>query len=221
MVSVTELYNMALNAISARNTVSLPSEQTVEAETCSRWYEPVRDQVFASARWPEATKFDYLALVNEKDDDTWVNDEAKPGFQFAYAYPTDALLPQYLTDYGRFSLGTIGTSRVLMTNTSSAILAYTYRSTNPAMWSSQLYMAIAYGLAANICMPLTGKASRAQMLVEKANDLIIAARETAANLDNEVFESIPDWIAARGYSGYTTPGQRYFYPYGSLLAVSA
>jgi hypothetical protein len=79
-------------------------------------------------------------------------------------------------------------------------------------------MAIVYGLAANIAMPLTGKPSRAKALAERANELITMARVSAANSNNEFYESVPDWIAARGFTGYNT--QRYFHPYGSMLSVA-
>ena len=79
-------------------------------------------------------------------------------------------------------------------------------------------MAIVYALAAHIVMPLTGKTSRARTLIQQANDLILAARETAANTSNEVFDTLPDWIRARGYGGNSA--ERYFYPTGNLLTVT-
>jgi hypothetical protein len=80
-------------------------------------------------------------------------------------------------------------------------------------------MALIYGLAAHICMPLSGKPSRAQKLLTMANEYAINARTEAANISNEVNEVVPDWIAARGY-GFTT-SQQFFYPYGSLLTLTA
>jgi hypothetical protein len=61
-------------------------------------------------------------------------------------------------------------------------------------------MAIVYGLAANICMPLCGKPARAKALADKANELVMSARVDAANSNNESYESIPDWIMARGFN---------------------
>lgn len=124
-----------------------------------------------------------------------------------------------MSDFSRFLFTSYGDQRALHSNTPSAILAYTSRLENVALWDSGLQMAIIYGLAANICMPLSGKTSRARILADKANELILTARIAAANSNNESYESIPDWIAARGFNH--SPTTRYFHPYGSLLSLTA
>lgn len=217
--SEVQVYNLALNAVGERSNISSPTERSRAAEVCNLWYSPVRDQILAAAHWPEALKTAYLGLVSEQDDDEWVETEPRPGYRFMYAMPSDALYPRFMTDFSPFAMGTNnGTQKVLYSNTEDAALAYTMRLDNIALWDAQLQMAIVYGLAANIAMPLSGKMSRAKALAERANELIWAAREAAANVDNEFFESIPDWIRARGYT--TSPGQRFFFPYGAALTVS-
>lgn len=215
--SEVEIYNLALNAVGARNNVSAPDEISVEAETCHLWYALVRDQVLASAPWPEATKFDYLAQTGEVTDVAWASGDPRPGYSYMYELPSDCLRPQYLTDFGRFA---ISNSKSLHTNTYQAILVYTMQLETVAHWTAPLRMAIVYGLAANICMPLSGKPSRARMLVEQANANILSAREAAANTSDEVYEAIPDWIAARGYGDTHNPGSKFIYPYGSMLALT-
>jgi hypothetical protein len=220
---IVVLYNLALDSIGARNNISLPSEQSREAEVCNLWFPNVRDQVLASASWPEATKMERLALLSAQDadeDQTWAQGDPRPDLSNAYALPVDCLRPQYISGYGRFTLQSYGVDgRALMTNGTSPILVYTFRQKNIAMWSAELQMAIMYALAANICTPLTGKTSRTKVLIEQANQHIIAARETAANMGDEGFESIPDWISARGYSGGVSQ-TRYLYPFGSLLSAN-
>jgi methyltransferase-like protein len=132
--------------------------------------------------------------------------------------PSDALRPRYMSDFSKFLYTSYADQRALHSNTQDAILAYTSRLENIALWDSELQMAVVYGLAANICMPLSGKPSRAKMLADRANEIITSARVNAANSNNETYESIPDWIAARGFNGMNT--QRYFHPYGSLLSVA-
>lgn len=217
------LYNLALDSIGARSRISLPTEESREAEACNLWFPNIRDQVLASASWPEATKMERLALLSTQDEDEdleWAQGDPRPDLGYAYALPSDCLRPQYVSGYTSFTLQAYGTEkRALMTSAESPILVYTFRSTKVSMWSAELQQAIMYGLAAAICMPLTGKSSRVKLLIEQANARIIAARETAANMGTERFESMPDWITARGYSGGDTI-TRYFYPVGAMLSAN-
>lgn len=217
--SEVQVYNLALNAIGERSNISSPTEQSRPAEVCSLWYFPVRDQILSAAPWPEATKIAYPALLATADDtDGWLETEPRTGYSYVYALPSDALRPRYMSDFSRFLFTNYNDQRALHSNTQDAILAYTSRLENIALWDSELQMAVVYGLAANICMPLSGKPSRAKVLAEKANELILAARVAAANANNESYESIPDWITARGFNH--TPSLRYFHPYGSLLTAT-
>lgn len=217
--SEVQVYNLALNAIGERSNISSPTENSRPAEVCRLWYSPVRDQVLSAAPWPEATKIAYLPLLAQADDeDAWLETEPRTGYQYVYAMPSDALRPRYMSDFSRFLFTHYGDQRALHSNTEDAILAYTSRLENIALWDGELQMAIVYGLAANICMPLSGKPSRAKMLAEKANELITSARVAAANANNESYESIPDWIVARGFNHSSS--QRFFHPYGSLLTLT-
>jgi hypothetical protein len=220
--SEVSIYNLALNAIGARSNVSSPDERSREAEVCKLWYSPVRDQVLAASVWPEATKLAYLALLDERDQDVaWVSTNARPDYQFAYSTPSDMLHPQYLSSYQRFLVTAYpGNTKAIVTNVESAILIYTSRLETISLWSASLQMAIVYGLASHIAMPLSGKQGRTKQLADKANELIWAARERAANTSNEQMESIPDWIAGRGYIS-NSPAQRYVYPYGDAFGSNA
>lgn len=218
--SEVQIYNLALNAVGERSNISLPTETSRRAEVCRLWYSPIVEQVLSAAAWPEATKIAYLAETAERDDDdAWLETEPAPGYSYAYNLPSDCVRPQYLADFSQFLITYFGDNqRVLHTNTYQAVLAYTANITNISIWNAELRMAIVYGLAANICMPLTGKPSRAKMLADKANELILGARMSAANASNQQQESIPDWIAGRG--GNVSPSTRFFYPLGGLLQSS-
>jgi len=158
-----------------------------------------------------------LALLSAQDDEVWDQGEPRPDLLNAYAIPADCLRPQYLSDFNKFAVQSYGAeNRALMTNAGSPVLIYTFRQTLVSLWGQELQMAIMYGLAASICTPLTGKTSRSKLLLEQANQHIIAARESAANTNDERLDSLPDWIAARGYLN-TSLNIRFFYPFGSLL----
>ena len=212
------VYNLALNAVGETANVSSPTENSRRAEVCRLWYELVRDQVLEAAPWPEATKMRRLALAQASDEDSWQIGDPQPGYAYAFALPADCLRPQYLTDYGQFELLTESGVKQLHCNNPAPILRYTAAQTNVALWSNNLLMAIVYGLAGHIAQPLSGKTSMTNMLIQRANDMILAARVNSANQPAHQVEAVPDWIVGRGYRH----GQRiqFFYPSGSLLNVN-
>jgi len=218
VTSEVGIYNLALNAIGERANVSSPTENSRRAEVCNLWYDTVRDQIFSGAPWPEATTQAYLAEYSAQDDDEWAAGEPAPGYAYAYTLPADCLRPQFLTNFDYFVITEQDGNRMLNCNTEQAILRYTKRLTNISLWSSDLLMAVAYGLASQICMPLSGKPSRARALADQANLLLMNARVSAANTNNQPFESIPEWITARGYA--SAPALRYHYPMGSTLSLA-
>lgn len=180
----------------------------------------MRDHVLRAADWPSVLAHQRLAVAKERDVDVaWAADDPTPGWRFAYTAPTDMLVPRYLADFSRFHLGQYAGSRAIFAQTEDAILTYTTRGTAIADWDVDLKMAIVYALAAHITMPLLAKIGRTQWAEQKANELILMARVNAANLDENTYDTVPDWIAARGYSGSVVPS-RYFHPYSPLINVT-
>lgn len=217
------IYNLATSAAGARNNIALPNEASREAELCRLWFGPVRDQVLRAAPWPNTRAFSRLAVLAERDPDLeWTASDPEPGLLYSYAVPSDMVYPRYLSTFERFTYGVYDNSgtdvQAIQTNTANAILYYTKRQTNIGLWDSQLYFAIAYALSAHITMPLTGKPQRALNAARMANDLIMQARVNAANSDEESYETIPEWISARGYAG-SYPATRYIYPNGALISI--
>lgn len=211
------IYNLALNAIGETANVASPTENSRRAEVCRLWYAIVRDQVLEAAPWPEATKIRRLALATASDEDGWATGDPQPGYAYAFVLPADCLRPQYLTSYAPFDLLTEDGVRQLHCNEVDPLLRYTGAQESISVWSNNLRMAIAYGLAAHISQPLTGKTSLTNMLLQRANDLILSARVTSANAPMQQYESIPDWLLGRGYAFPTK--QQFIYPWGSLLNV--
>lgn len=217
-MQLVDVFNMACHSIGARDDIASPEEESREAEVCRLWFGPVRDHVLRAAPWNEAKAFARLAVVAERGDAAWVNGDPEPGFRFAYAVPAGMLRPRYLADYSRFTLGVRNSQRVLMSNTENAILVYTKAEENLNLFDVNLQMALVHALAAFIAMPLHGRPNSAARSEEKANALIIEARVNAANDEMNTLDTIPDWIAARGYAGSIT-SNRYFYPYGPMISV--
>lgn len=207
-----DIYNMALSALGTTSSVATVDEDSREAEQCSIWYEPVRDQIFRAAPWPRLTGFKRLALSVERDqDEDWVATDPDPKWQFAYALPADYIRPRYLNTYVQFEESMVGDLPVLVTNAETPILTYTRKLTRVDLWDPDLTQAVAFGLAAHIAKALTGKDSDLRNMFELAQEKILNARVNAANSRNATNESVPDWIAARGYAG-TGPYAQYIYP---------
>lgn len=214
IADLVSLYNLALNAVGKRDSLSATTDKDRGAEVCNLWYPIVRDTVLRAAPWPSCRNASRLALLTKREDAVWDEADPDPGFRYAYAAPSDMLYPRHLSRFERF----IVSRGRIVTNVPQAVLVYTYREELVQRWEPSLQMAVVYGLAANIVMPLTGKISRAQGLIEQANALIIGARVEAANEGNDNYETVPDWIRARGYAN---PGDnRYYHPFGQLLTFA-
>lgn len=214
------VYNLALNQVGARDNVTITLEASREAEVCRLWYPVVRDQILRAAHWPSARKIERLALLAETTSETWDPLQPDPGYQYVYSQPADILYPRSLSTYAPFIINNFGSVPAITTNEYQAIFIYTFRQTIVSRWEASLQSAIVFGLAAHICMPLTGKPNRAQLLIEQANSIIVQARTEAANEGSRQLDTIPDWLAARGYCGeFGTPtSSRFLYPFGSTLS---
>lgn len=214
------VYNLALNAVGTRSNVASPNERSREAEVCRLWFGPVRDQVLRAAPWPSCKAWQRLALLKERDTSLeWTEGDPDPQYAYAYAAPSDMIAPRFMASYTRFSLQSYpGNKKAIMANEPDALLCYTKRQEVIGLWDTGLQMAIVYGLAAYIAMPLHGKAGRAQNALNQANNLILDARTNAANDSDDPVASIPSWIAARGY-GSSGLDVRYIYPSGDLFSM--
>lgn len=210
------VYNLALNEVGARSNLSSTAEKDRGAEVCRLWYPVVRDQVLAGAPWASCKRSKRLAVLAQATDSVWSELEPDPGYSFAYDCPADMLTPRYFDSFAPFTLSTWSDENLpaIMSNAPQAILTYTWRNQLIERWETQLQLAVVYALAANICIPLSGKTTRAQQLLQQANNLLLTAQVTSANSDQAQYTSIPDWLQIRGYND---PGDmRYYHPFMPL-----
>lgn len=219
--SEVNIFQLALDAVGTRSNVSATTESSREAEVCRRWYDIVRDNVFRSAFWPSTKKTARLALLAERDtSEEWDAADPDPEWTFAYSLPSDYVAARFLSTFARFDLTYYNNTRVaLHTHQEDAILYYSFRNENPAAWDSGLQMAIVFGLAGTIALPLTGKPTRTKFLIERANQFILDARVQTANEIQNAHATIPEWIEARGYE-QSAPRARFIMPYSPLLTTS-
>ncbi len=215
-----KIYNMAINAIGNRDDVAATTESSREAEVCRTWYEPVRDFVLRAAYWPSCKAFSRLALQAERDtNEVWVSTDPEPGYLYVYAGPSDMLAPRYLTTFANFSYGVYGTARSISTNQETPILCYTKRQTDISLWDPQLQLAVALALASFISGPLRAKPGVDNKTREQANQLILEARVNTANSEQQDYETLPEWITARGFGGAAS--SRFFWPTGPLISAGS
>lgn len=215
------LYNLALSLIGSTVSVASTTEASKEAETCLLWYAEARNRVLAAAPWPSALGTARLELdVERETSEDWTDAAPLPGWAYSYVLPTDILRPRYISNYSRFQLyNDVNGQNRLATDWEDPVLVYT-KLVDIDKWDHLLKMAVVHALSAYIVMPLTGKLQRAGVVIQQANDMILEARTTNANQEEQQLESMPDWITARGYGGYA-PQTRYVYPNGPLLTATA
>lgn len=213
------LYNLALSAIGTRAKVAQPNERSREAEMCGLWFDTVCDKILSAAPWGSCQATAALAVKATRDFDVaWAAGAPEPPWIYQYSLPSDFLYPRYLDSFETFRMGDAAGVPVLHTNSAAPVLTYTRRNMNFVAWSADLWLAVAYGLAGFISMPLHGKPSRAQNALDTANRMILEARVQAGNENVTEFESVPDWLLARGVTSGTIPS-RYIFPNGPLLSL--
>lgn len=220
------VFNLAISSIGSRGIkLSSVDEASPHAEECRLWYEPVRDQVFRAAFWPVNKAYQRLALIATRDSAAdWVATDPEPGWSFVYAAPSDMLRPRYLTTYERFTTGVYdgggGDVPVIYTSAENPILVYTKDQPVVSLWDSQLYTAVAMALGYFVALPLHGKRVFADRALEQANALLMEARLSAANEEENKIDQLPPWLQARGFQGQPTINQ-FTYPYGPLIGATS
>ena len=214
--SVLQIYNRALNLVGTRSDLSGISELSREGELCRLWYGSIRQEVLAAAHWSCAKDVAELSLLASRDMDAWTAGQPMPPWYYAYGRPSSFIHPRYLTDYTSFEMARHGSENAVLTNSARPILVFTRDETETGLWDEVLVKSVYFGLAARLAYPLTGSRSKARALLEEANMQIMLSRQVDANVSVQNFESMPDWMIARGVSGPSNPN-RYIYPVGALL----
>jgi hypothetical protein len=217
---LVSIFNLACSAIGTKAQISLPNEVSREAVLCNRWYEPVRDQILRAAPWQSCRSACLPALEATRDFDLdWAVGDPEPPWTYRYAMPIDFLYPRYIDSLMPFVMGDQNGAPVMFTHETVPTFIYTKKQTVPPAWDADLYWAVVHGLAAYIAKPLSGKVSTARDELQIANMAILQAQVRNANLDTAEYDSMPDWLIARGAVTTTTPS-RFIYQNGPLLSLN-
>lgn len=198
--TLNALFNQALTAIGHAGNVTDPNADSKQTAVLKLWYPVARRAVLSSFHWASVRRAKRLAIAKSRDLSLdWADTDPLPGYRYAYALPANCLRPQFLGDYSRFALSSLGGEKVLNTNCSRAILYYTEDIDAPSQWEADLYQAIVYALAASINMAHNGKAQLTQKLEQQVHQLTTFAKVADANEDDEYFEAVPGMWAGTGY----------------------
>ena len=160
MATQTNICNMALGHIRAQSPVDQITsidEVSNEAQACNLYYDQVLEELLTSHPWTFAAKTAELAAHADDPPADW---------GYRYALPADCLRTRAVTTSSVTSqtdpirymleLNDAGTAQTLLCDIDDAWLRYTSSDVDEALFSPMFTAALAWRLAMEICIPLTG-----------------------------------------------------------------
>lgn len=231
------IWNLALSAAGARDTVSSPNEQSKPARECALQYLPALEAVLQAAHWNFARAQVSLALL--KDATKSPPDNVPSPWLYEYQVPADCVqaryvmpivgnqpavapgatsMPYYVGPPVSFLISSDldaqgNRIKVILTNQAQAVLVYTARITDPSLFDGQFTLALSAYLAHRLTIPLSGDKQLSRDNFQLADSTTKAARASNGNEGLTVIDSIPDWIRVRGYAS------DWAYPPGSMFII--
>lgn len=211
-----EIFNMALSLAQESANVTLATENSRNANLCRVWYDNARRRVLKAGRWPCATTYQRLALVETRgSEELWATGNSAPGKAYAYAEPAGLLAPQHLHTYGPFDRVVLGGKKLITTDVDQALLRYTFDQEGVSTWDEGLVSTVTTYMASLMCHAINGKLSLGDRLSRTAANLATEAGTEQGNEQDLQFISLPENVIARGYTG-SVQIPRYFYPVVNL-----
>ena len=211
MSNPVEICNVALGRINKPRINSL-NDQTVEALTCRTFYDFCRQACLSDAPWNFASKFLALSLLTETNT----------GWLYVYSYPGDCATAREIinpaADQSSYSdindqipfevgLSVTGNFNIIMTNQIDAVLKYTADISNAGIFSASFSDALAWRLAAELCLPLRLDLQVAQAVRQAYSISVANARTNSANegrkaptVRNSIVDSRDMWSTPYGYA---------------------
>lgn len=191
-----EICNMALLHVAHTKFIAALDERSNEARVCNLAYEKARDSTLEAFPWPEATKYITLGLVEETPNHDW---------DYLYQYPDDCLYARRLvTANGRnepnpppFITGYSASGRVIYTSEADAVLEYTVRLEDPALFRQSLGDAISWYLAFLIAPGLAKEPKIANDCYKVWMAMVSKAETRAGNEQQQTDEPESEFIRSR------------------------
>lgn len=190
--SAIDICNLALTRLGHVSIQSL-SEESEEARKCSVLYDRVRRTALRAHPWSFATTTVALAVLS--------GDEVLYEWDYVYQAPADILRALYIVDVNdkdNFKIPyELRTDRVILTDEPDARLRYIKDISDPSLFDEQFVEAFSYRLAADLAMPLTGKAEYANAMTNLYNLTVRAAMASDAKERRRENTLHRDFITAR------------------------
>ena len=215
MSTETEICNRALAKAGARSRIAALSEDSAEAEQCRLHFACTRQSVLRAHNWSFARRQVALAVLGAAagtpENPTGAARRALDPWQYEYLQPDACLrfrsIHQPAAGGGpiAFDLSSDVDSagngvRVVLTNQAQAVGIYTVDVTVPDLWDPMFEDAVIWALAADLAMPISGDKAIWTACEQTAATTLIAARTADGAETQTTQESIPDWVAVRGFA---------------------
>lgn len=174
--SEVQICNFALADCRDSHYIESRDEKSEQAVNCDLWYDDTRDSVLRRADWGFARK--RIALIP--------SGTPPPEWGYSYALPSDCIMPRGIEDglrvrgfdaslkYAIESDGTGHGKRILMDKT-AAVLVYTMRVEDVAIYPPEFVKALHWALAEAIALPLSKSDAIIADTVKKAEYFLGAA----------------------------------------------
>ena len=193
MADETSICNLALAKLGISPIMAL-TDQSKQAQFCSRFYAQTRDEVLQGHRWNFAMRRAALNRLSDAPQSEW---------DFAYQLPVDCLRVVQLNGYepterfGEFSVE----ADQLLTNAEEANVRYIGRVEDGAFYHPLFVHALATMLASRLAGPLTGSRNMPQELLQEYEALTGPKARMADAFEARLQRKMPwvssDLVAAR------------------------
>lgn len=209
MTDQVGVYNLCLGRLGVGQAIGAPTENSVPAKTCNRFYDQCRQEVLRAFPWGFALRAQALALVA---------DQTFPGWTYVYQYPTGCLNMRAVADSAGIrrvyqsvfnsdptwptilqqtrqpwqkALKTDGASQVLLSDVITAWGFFTVDVTNTGAWDVDFGSVVADRLSMEVGGPLQAKPELVQAAANRYAVWFSQAAATAMNeqKDDAVAES--------------------------------
>jgi hypothetical protein len=210
ITSAVHVANAALARIGQSARITSLSATSTAALACNQFYDSARRELLEEYRWRFATKRAALAQLGALSRTEW---------GYVYALPADFLAAQFInagvrdeqvprddripfTTEWDDDAGVAG-AEVLLTDVAPVAdqapeLVYTFDQTVVSSWAESFKNAVAWRLAAEICLPLAVKPDRARLAYDMAQSSLNAAIAQAERGRQADPPPESEFITARG-----------------------
>jgi hypothetical protein len=193
------VYNLCLGRLGVGQAVGAPTERSVPAQICNRFYDQCRQEVLRAFPWGFSLSAEALALVSG---------QTFPGWSYVYQYPVGCLNMRAVADSSGIrrvlstvlacdpcwpttlqqvrqpwqkALKTDGASQVLLTDVVTAWGFFTKDVTNMGAWDVDAQSVLADRLAMEVGGPLQAKTDLVTAAANRYGIWFQAAAATAMN----------------------------------------